>query len=179
MAYSLNNFCDDTRATLRKSDDSAGREKIRRALEQLLTDQAFCAEYAPADNHSGMKQIFEDASLNFCVLAYNMKAPRISPPHDHGSSWAIYGQVAEYTDMTIWRTVEGGEETLEQVRSFRLAPGQAGLFDTKEIHSIDYPAGSKFIRVTGVDMSKEDRRVFDPATGEVKFVSSVGTGSQR
>ncbi|MBT3709626.1 MAG: hypothetical protein HOG19_09310, partial [Gammaproteobacteria bacterium] len=52
-------------------------------------------------------------------------------------------------------------------------------FDTKEIHSIDYPAGSKFIRVTGVDMSKEDRRVFDPATGEVKVVSSVGTGSQR
>ena len=65
MAYSLNNFCDGTRATLRESDDSAGREKIRRALEQLLTDQAFCAEHAGADYHTGMKQIFEDASLNF------------------------------------------------------------------------------------------------------------------
>ncbi len=179
MAYTLNNFCDETRAILKKNDNSSGREQIRKSLEQLLADKAFCAEYAGAENNTGMQHIFEDAELNFCVLAYNMESPRISPPHDHGTSWAVYGQVAGYTDMTIWRAAEENEEKIEQVQHFRLEPGQAGLFDTEEIHSIDYPAKSKFIRVTGVDMSKEARRVFDPITGQVKVVESVGTGSQK
>ncbi len=126
-----------------------------------------------------MKQIFEDPELKFCVLAYNMELPRVSPPHDHGTSWAVYGQVAGHTDMTIWGAAENSQDKVEKIRTFRLEPGQAGLFDIREIHSIDYPAGSKFIRITGVDMSKEARRVFDPETGAVKVVESVGTGSRR
>ncbi|MFT6436987.1 MAG: putative metal-dependent enzyme (double-stranded beta helix superfamily) [Candidatus Azotimanducaceae bacterium] len=177
MTYSLDNFCEDTRTILSEGDDSDGRAKVKQKLEQLLTDQAFCAEYAGAENKTGMSQIFEDPKLHFCVLAYNMEKPRTSPPHDHGRSWAIYGQVAGYTDMTIWES-EDGADNLVQARSFRLEPGQAGLFDTREVHSIDYPAGSKFIRVTGVDMSKEARRVFDPVSGAVKVVESVGTGSR-
>ena len=51
------------------------------------------------------------------------------------------------------------------------------MFDVKQIHSIQYPAGSKFVRVTGVDMSKDLRRVFDPKTGEVREIKHVGTGS--
>ena len=177
MAYSLDNFCEDTRLILSEGDDSDGRAKIKQKLEQLLTDQAFCEEYAGAENKTGMIQIFEDPKLHFCVLAYNMEKPRTSPPHDHGKSWAIYGQVAGYTDMTIWES-EYGADNLSQTRSFRLEPGQAGLFDTRVVHSIDYPSGSKFIRVTGVDMSKEARRVFDPVSGAVKVVESVGTGSR-
>ena len=178
MTYSLDNFCNDTRTILSESNDSDGREKIRLKLEQLLTDQAFCGTYTSAENNSGMSQIFEDPELHFCVLAYNMEKPRTSPPHDHGRSWAIYGQVAGYTDMTIWESAEDDNDNISQARSFRLDPGQAGLFDTREVHSIDYPAGSKFIRITGVDMSKEARRVFDPVSGAVKVVESVGTGTR-
>ena len=178
MGYTLDNFCDDTRGILKETDDSGSREKIRLKLEQLLADQTFCEKYAGPDDNSGMTHIYEDAELHFCVLAYNMEKPRTSPPHDHGNSWAVYGQVAGYTDMTIWAAGEGADK-IEETRRFRLDPGQAGLFDTREIHSIDYPAGSKFIRITGVDMSKEARRVFDAKTGEVKVLESVGAGSGR
>ena len=59
--------------------------------------------------------------------------------------------------MTIWSTADGGVDNVEPLRSFRLEPGQAGLFDVREIHSIQYPADSKFVRVTGVDMSQVTR----------------------
>jgi hypothetical protein len=65
------------------------------------------------------------------------------------------------------------------VRTFRLDAGQAGLFDVREIHSIQYADGAKFVRVTGVDMQRVNRRVWDPETGEVREIESVGAGSAR
>ncbi|MDA1075324.1 MAG: hypothetical protein O3A63_11270 [Proteobacteria bacterium] len=179
MSYTLTDFCDDTRAILQKHDDHAGHEQIRQKLETLLGNPAFCAEYVGPDNNTGMSQIFEDPKLHFCVLAYNMADARKSPPHDHGSSWAVYGQTTVYTDMTIWAATGKDEGTIEPVRTFRLDPGNAGLFDVREIHSIDYAAGSKFVRVTGVDMSMETRRVFDPETATVRTIEQAGTSDTR
>ena len=176
MSYSLEEFCADTRSILSTRDDHAGRDEVRKKLEQLLRDPEFCAEHVGADDDTGLKQIYEDPELGFCVLAYNMAAPRTSPPHDHGNSWAVYGQAAGHTDMTIWSADDGG---IKPVRDFRLEAGQAGLFDVREIHSIQYNEGAKFVRVTGVDMNRENRRVWDPETGEVREIESVGAGSAR
>ena len=174
MTYSLEDFCADTRSILRSEDNPAGHDQVRQKLEQLLEDPDFCAEYVGPENDSGLVQIHQDEELGFCVLAYNMAAPRTSPPHDHGNSWAVYGQASGYTDMTIWSADEAG---IRPVREFRLEAGQAGLFDVREIHSIQYNEGAKFVRVTGVDMNLENRRVWNPETGEMKEVESVGAGS--
>ena len=174
--YGLNEFCNEVREVLGAEDCSASREVVRQKLEQLLTDEDFLAQYTSADHEVGVTQIYEDPELKFCVLAYNMAAPRVSPPHDHGSSWAVYGQAAGHTDMTVW-TMSADNE-LAPTQSFRLNPGQAGLFDVGDIHSIDYDQGAKFVRVTGVDLSQEKRRVYDPETGKAKEIEQVGTGSR-
>ena len=181
MAYSLEDFCVDARGILLKSDNSSGREMIRQKLEWLLCDPAFCAAYLGPDSAAGMQQVFQDPKLHFCVLTYNMTKQRTSPPHDHGNSWAIYGQISHYTDMTIWSAVSDELENtqIKPVSTFRLQPGQAGLFDVHEIHSIDYPSDAKFVRVTGVDMAAESRRVFDVDTGTVRKIEQVGTDSSR
>ena len=176
MSYSLQDFCADARAILAVQDDHEGREQIRRKLELLLGDGSFRAAHLDGNDATGVRQIHEDPEQHFCVLVYNMKTPRKSPPHDHGDSWAVYGQADGYTDMTIWSAHDG---SVEPVRSFRLAPGQAGLFDVREIHSIEYGEGAKFVRVTGVDLSRESRKVFDPETGAVQEIESVGAGSSR
>lgn len=172
MSYSLEEFCINVRELLANENVTA-REKVRSELERLLADPAFCRRYVGPDSEPGVVQIFEDGDTGFCVLAYNMEADRRSPPHDHGSSWAVYGQAVGYTDMTIW---EASERDIKPVREFRLEPGQAGLFDVREIHSIRYPAGSKFVRVTGVDMAGEMRRVYDPQTGACREVGDMGAG---
>lgn len=176
MSYSLEDFCADTRTILQAHDDHDGRDQVRQNLERLLKDPDFCAEHAGPDTEQGMRQIYEDPDLGFCVLAYNMAAPRTSPPHDHGDSWAVYGQAAGHTDMTIWSAADDG---IEPVRTFRLEAGQAGLFDVREIHSIEYTSGAKFVRVTGVDMNQETRRVWDPETGAMREIESVGAGRAR
>jgi len=176
MSYSLQDFCTDARTILAANDDHDGRERVRQKLEALLGDEDFRAAHLDGEDASGVRQIYEDPEQHFCVLVYNMKAPRKSPPHDHGESWAVYGQVDGFTDMTIWSAHDGG---VEPVRSFRLEPGQAGLFDVREIHSIEYGEKAKFVRVTGVDLSQESRKVFDPETGAVREIESVGAGSSR
>ena len=61
-----------------------------------------------------------------------------------------------HTDMVVWnRTDDGsaaGKAELEPVASFRLEPGEAGIFEPGEIHSLSFPAGARFIRVTGTDL---------------------------
>ena len=203
MTYSLVDFCGDVRAILAESDNHDGRQRVRRQLEALLDDADFRAAYLGADE-DGMTQIYEDPDFRFCVLAYKMAAAHSSPPHDHGDSWAVYGQALGHTDMTVWSQPDEGNR-IEPKRTFRLEAGQADLFDVREIHSISYCHGAKFVRVTGVDMralsrgargarpsqeralsrgargarpsqgSVEPRRVFDPETGEVHEVASVGT----
>jgi predicted metal-dependent enzyme (double-stranded beta helix superfamily) len=172
MSYSLNDFCNDTRSILAEHDDHEGREQVRQKLEQLVVDPDFRAEYLGDDAAPGVQQIHEDPQ-QFCVLTYNMTAPRTSPPHDHGESWAVYGQAVGHTDMTIWRA---DDDNVYPVRTFRLEPGQAGRFDVREIPSIDYAEGAKFVRVTGVDLAKISRRVFDPVTGAVREIEHVATG---
>ena len=38
--------------------------------------------------------LYEDPELGFCIRGHSTTARPISQPHDHGPSWAIYGQVA-------------------------------------------------------------------------------------
>ena len=175
-AYTLNEFCDDVRATLALDDNSDGREIVRQKLEILLADADFLNSYVSDNHEHGVEQIYEDEALRFCILAYNMDAPRQSPPHDHGNSWAVYGQAAGRTDMTLWTIDEQG--TLRPDREFRLNAGEAGLFDVGAIHSINYDQGAKFVRVTGVDLAQVERRVYDPDTSEVKVIEQVGTGTR-
>ncbi len=179
MNKSLEKFCSDTREILANNDNHEGREAVRQRLEQLLIDPDFCAEYVSSGSETGVEQIYQDDDLGFCVLAYNMDQPRTSPPHDHGKSWAVYGQTHGYTDMTIWAAPGDDEGTIEPVDTFRLGSGQAGLFDVREIHSIEYTSGAKFVRVTGVDMSAESRRVYNPDEGTFREIENVGAGSNR
>ena len=50
------------------------------------------AVYGP-DNHDDRKILYEDPDLKFCILAHVYKGEKNSNPHDHGPSWAVYGQV--------------------------------------------------------------------------------------
>ena len=120
---------------------------------------------------------YRDAHLGFCVLAHINREPRASPPHDHGSSWAIYGQATAYTDMTEYRRLDGargpGEARLEVARRYRLEPGHAGLYDVGAIHAIAYGQNARFVRVTGADLEHVPRLKFDLDKGTAVQVESA------
>ena len=169
MPYDLDQFIADCRKSLERDSGPAGREEVRRNLERLLANPDFVRAYCGDDAASGVKILYEDANLGFQVLSHCYDSPRESPPHDHGASWAIYGQAAKYTDMTEWERHENGgaagHADLKPAKKYRLNPGQVGLYQDGRIHSIDYPAEARFVRVTGVDLERIPRHKFDIATG--------------
>jgi len=169
MAYDLDQFIADTRAALKRDPGPAGREKVRADLERLLANKEFVAQTCGEDAPAGLKVLYEDKDLGFQILAHINDKARKSPQHDHGASWAIYGQATRHTDMIEWARVTGDDKhaELKEVKRYRLNPGQAGIYADGAIHSIDYPDQARFIRVTGTNLDKIDRVRFDLKTGEV------------
>ena len=109
MAYELNEFIADTRATLQRDPGPQGRESVRANLERLLANQDFVAATCGEDVPAGLKVLYEDKDLGFVVLAHCNPKPHKSPPHDHGNSWAVYGQAVKHTDMSEYKRLDGGD----------------------------------------------------------------------
>src|SRR3954447_1284332 len=109
MTYTLDAFTKDVHAALEANNNPAGREQVRELLEKLLTNKAFVDEAVGPAAPMGARKLYEDKDLGFVVLAHvNAKAHK-SPPHDHGSSWAIYGQAVRYTDMSEFKRLDASE----------------------------------------------------------------------
>jgi predicted metal-dependent enzyme (double-stranded beta helix superfamily) len=172
MSYDLTEFVKDCRATLQADPGPQGRERIRQLLERLVQDTDFIAAHCSDGTPAGLHLLHDDPELGFQVLAHVNEKARVSPPHDHGASWAIYGQAASYTDMTEFERVDDGSNAgkshLRVTAKYRLNAGQAGIYQDGAIHSIDYPDKSRFVRVTGTNLDRITRSMYDLETGAVK-----------
>lgn len=174
MTYTLQDFCAEIHTILSEGNDAAGRERVRQRLEKLLANETFVAAFCGPDRKPGVSKLNEDPNTGAVVLAHVYDRGTVSPPHDHGASWAVYGQAVGHTDMTVWRRADDkgdeGPAALEPAETFRLNPGEAGLFDVGTIHSIDFPDGARFVRVTGVDLDGIDRTSYDLKSGAVRTI---------
>lgn len=157
MAYTLEQFCDECRDIIRGDRGDAGREDIRANLGRLLANESFLAEHCGAEAERGVHLLYRDEETDFHVLAHIYENGTESPPHDHGSSWAVYGQAVGHTDMTVWERKDDGRveghAVVEPARRFRLEAGDVGCFNPGDIHSIRFPDGARFVRVTGTDLN--------------------------
>jgi len=171
MAYDPDQFIADCRTKLSRDPGPAGREQVRADLERLLSNADFVREYCGEDVPHGLKLLYEDKTLGFQVLAHINDKARVSPPHDHGASWAIYGQATHYTEMTEWEREDDGSDPkharLKPAKKYRLTPGHAGIYQDGKIHSIDYPDNARFVRVTGANLDRITRIRIDLKTGDV------------
>ncbi|MFZ1908518.1 MAG: hypothetical protein WAU52_05485 [Burkholderiales bacterium] len=170
--YEFDQFINDVRTTLRRGRGPAELEDVRQRLAKLIANGAFVQRTCGPAATGGLHRLHVDDELGFEVLAHINEKARKSPPHDHGESWAIYGQAVGYTDMTEYRRVDDGSDpeqaTLEQTRRYRLNPGEVGVFAGTAIHAIDYPDRSRFIRVTGTNLDAIARVAYDERTGRIK-----------
>jgi predicted metal-dependent enzyme (double-stranded beta helix superfamily) len=173
MAYGLDDFCVDCRDALKADGGDGGREKIRQNLEKLLENEDFVAENCGPDAEVGVHTLYHDEELDFHVLAHIYADGKQSPPHDHGHSWAVYGQAILHTEMIVWDRkddqTEVGKADLAVARQFRLDPGMAGVFQPGDVHSIKFPDGARFVRITGTDLKQVRQKVFNLDEGTVKI----------
>ena len=174
MTYSLEKFCEDGRASLRKDTGPAGREALARYLEKLLIDADFVAEYLGPDRRSGAETIYIDPEFDFRVMSHTNRGASSNTPHCHGPSWVVYGVAMNFVEMTEWEryddgTVEGAAD-LVPTKKYTLREGEAHVYNEGVIHSLNRPLETRLVRVTGCDLDRTLRYRYDLEKGTVKVL---------
>ena len=162
----LERFASECHDILKADPGPAGRRKVCTLLAQALQDREF-VQASVSEKTPERQVIYEDAELGFCILAHNYAGSKESPPHDHGPSWAIYGQAKGETHMTDYERVaepaEGKPGKAKALRTYKLSPGVAHLYNERDLHSPRRDGPTQLIRIEGLNMDRVKRAKFDKA----------------
>lgn len=164
MGHTLEAFAASCHDILKSQPGAPGRERVCALLRDVLQDSSFVAAHL-GDDVPERKILYEDAELGFCILAHVHHDAKESPPHDHGPSWAIYGQAAGETEMTDWELVEAASETVpgkvRKAKTYTLTPGMAFVYNEGDLHSPRREGPTRLIRLEGVNMDNVGRLKFE------------------
>jgi hypothetical protein len=163
MPYTLTQLAADIRETLKTGSGRSAKETVCKHVARALTDEAFIAAHLRerAPGIDPREVLYEDPDLGFCICGHVYGGQANGDPHDHGPSWAIYGQAVGVTEMTDWRVVKqgsGAEPTLvEPARTYLMKPGDAHLYDVGDVHSPKREAPVRLIRIEGQNLDRVQR----------------------
>ena len=160
MSYTLEQFAADCHRILKADPGREGRKQVCALVQQACADAEFVKTHL-GDDVPDRKVLYEDPELGFCILGHVNHGAKGSNPHDHGPSWAIYGQAVGETIMTeyfpVARPGEGKPGQARPVRDYKLTPGTAYLYNEGDLHSPRREAATKLIRIEGKNMEKVKR----------------------
>ena len=171
MPYTLEAFYADARTILKADTSPAGVERVRKKMESLIREEDFVRTHFHDGVAYGPRRLFVDPELGFEVLGYRAGKARHSPAHDHGDSWALYGQVRDYTEMTEYNRLDDGSDAdhaqIKINSQYKLEAGQVGTYWGSQLHSTYTPVDCCYLRVTGTDLEKRPRVRIDQSTGKI------------
>jgi len=160
MSLTLEQFAAECHRVLAANPGPEGRKQVCALVEEACKDKDFVARNF-GDGVGQRDILYEDAELGFCVCAHVYNDARQSQPHDHGPSWAIYGQVDGETIMSDFALVEpAGEGKMGKVRFVRdyaLKPGMAYLYNEGDLHSPRRDGPTKLLRIEGKNLDNVRR----------------------
>ena len=160
MGYTLEDFASACHRILAEDGGPEGRQRVRGLVQDVLKDEAFITTHL-SDDVPERKILYEDPELGFCILAHVYTGPKESQPHDHGPSWALYGQARGETVMSDWEIVEPATESrpgkVRRVRSYTLRPGAAHVYNEGDLHSPRRDGPTRLLRIEGTNMDKVRR----------------------
>jgi hypothetical protein len=160
MAYTLKEFCTDSSASLKTQPLDQALAQIADHLSRLLGNPAFVAQTFNDDMPPGKRVLYHDPELDYYVLAHVQEGGKKGKPHSHGTSWAVYGNAKNVTDMTEWRRANPETDShIEWAAAARygLGPGQTRGYGPNVVHSTEHKQKAWVIRVTGTDLDKLPR----------------------
>jgi hypothetical protein len=164
MSQTIEQLAASCRRALAADPGVKGREQVCRLIEAALKDEGFVQRYL-GDGVGERKVLYEDPELGFCLLGHVYTGARESRPHDHGPSWAIYGQARGETEMSDFALVEPAAEQapgkVRHVRTYKLVPGMVHLYNEGDLHSPRRTGPTRLLRVEGVNMERVKRRAYE------------------
>jgi hypothetical protein len=166
MDHTLESLAAESHRLLKAEPGPAGREKVCALVRDVLADKGFVARYL-GDDVPERKILYEDPELGFCILGHVYEGAKQSSPHDHGPSWAIYGQAAGETLMQDYALVEPATEAkpgkVRVTRSYALTPGVAHVYNEGDLHAPRRDGPTRLLRFEGTNMDKVSRLKYEVA----------------
>lgn len=163
MAYTLERLSQDIRKVLHDDDGPDGKKMICDLVARALVDREFVETHLTEEQCRPRKVLYEDPDLSFCICGHVYPGAAKGAPHDHGSSWAIYGLAEGDTEMTDWEIVEQGDgdrpHLVSPVRSYAMKPGDCHYYAPGDVHSPDRSGKTvtRLIRVEGKNLDHVQR----------------------
>ena len=166
MSYTLENLVADFRQTIKNSPDKAGSAALCPFVEKALADKEFITTHFGPDKPGPRHIIYEDPDYGFCVCVHVYDGAKNGEPHDHGPSWAIYGQAEGVTKMTHWNIVEpavGDNAALvEQIDTLVMEEGMTHFYAIGDVHAPYRDAKVKLLRIEGANLDHIQRSNIKP-----------------
>src|SRR5271165_5839069 len=164
MKRDLEQFSAACRSILKQDPGIEGRKKVCALVQDVLKDDDFIKTHL-GDDVPDRKVLFEDPELGFCILGHVYHGAKDSNPHDHGPSWAIYGQARGETIMTdyfpVARPGEGKPGKARPVKDYALTPGAAYLYNEGDLHSPRREGPTRLIRIEGKNLENIRRLAYE------------------
>jgi len=161
MSYTLEQLSADIRNALKADGGPAGKQAVCKLVSKVLLDKEFVAKHLTAEQCKPRKVLYEDPELGFCICGHVYEGAAAGAPHDHGSSWAIYGLAEGDTEMTDWRIVKRGEgespNLVTPAKTYVLEPGDSHFYDVGVVHSPKREGATKLVRVEGKNLDHVKR----------------------
>lgn len=162
MAYTMDALIADCRAALADGESDGALEAVRTHVSRALTDSEFLETHLLKRSAPPERDVlYEDPDLGFCICAHIYDTAKPGEPHDHGPTWAIYGQAAGETEMTDWEIVSpadgDGPAKVAETRRYTLTPGDAHVYPTGAVHAPIRYAPTKLLRIEGQNTDRIQR----------------------
>jgi predicted metal-dependent enzyme (double-stranded beta helix superfamily) len=169
MPTTLPAFAAQVREILQDDNSPDGRERVAALLRDALRDPTF-VESLFDDDSPERKVVYEDPQLGFCILAHRYTDARNGPPHDHGPSWAIYGQASGETVMSDWALIDPKTQDtpakVKKLRDYTLTPGAAHVYNEGDVHAPSRKGPTRLIRIEGTNLERVQRGRYQAVTTE-------------
>ena len=138
------------------------------SLARLLASEAF-SQRILKDELFDTLTLYSHPDAGLRIYAHRHSAPKEGIPHDHGSSWAIYGTLDGVTEMTEWEVLQSRAEGkhLRATRTYEVGDGETKSYGPHVIHSTRHLTDTVVIRVTGTDLSQIPRFHFKKGRDEI------------
>ncbi|MDC1133342.1 hypothetical protein OAT42_00290 [Alphaproteobacteria bacterium] len=163
MPYTLDELAEDIKSIVEKDGVPNGSYQICYFVAKALMDKNFAPDNLPnrAKGENPRKVLYEDNNSGFCICGHVYDTEAIGFPHDHGSSWAVYGQAEGETEMTDWDILEDqqDDETIyvKASKTYIMKPGDVHFYGVGHVHSPVRKDPVRLLRIEGVNLDNIKR----------------------
>jgi len=161
LSYSLKDLALDIKSTLQTHGIKKGSDTLCYYVKKALMDQNFVPKYL-SDRIDGQLEreiLYEDREHGFCICGHVYDKEVKGFPHDHGPSWAIYGQAIGETEMTDWKIVKKEQDTIfvKPDKVYLMKPGDVHFYDIGFVHSPMRKDAVRLLRIEGENLDNIKR----------------------